>query len=137
MKLLRITAIALLAATLSLFAFAQPGPGDGSVSGPGAGMRGGMGGGYGGGMGGGPRGGGMGGGYRFNNANTPGWTLMTEVERNDFRQKMWNSKTYDECKVTQTEHRTLMDERATSKNVTLPQPRYNACDRMKARGIIK
>lgn len=114
MKLSHITLVALFSAALALPAFSQPGPG--------------------GGMG---MGGGMGGGYRFNNTNTPGWTLMTEVERNDFRQKMWSSKTYDECKVTQTEHRTLMEERAKAKNVTLPQPRYNACDRMKARGIIK
>lgn len=80
---------------------------------------------------------GPGGGYRFGNSNTPGWTLMTEVERNDYRQKMWNSKTYDECKATQSEHHKLMEERAKAKGMTLPPARYNACDRMKARGIIK
>ncbi|MEA5097096.1 MAG: hypothetical protein VB032_00980 [Burkholderiaceae bacterium] len=108
MKLSHIAAIVLLGTTLTLPTFAQPGPG-----------------------------GGMGGGYRFDNSNTSGWTLMTETERNEHRQKMWNSKSYDECKGIQIDHHKLMEERAKAKSVTLRQPRYNACDRMKARGYFK
>lgn len=108
MKLSHFTLVAIFSATLVLPAFAQPGPG-----------------------------GGMGGGYRFNQANTPGWILMTEAERNDFRQKMWNTKTFEECKTIQTEHHKLMEERAKAKNMKLTPPRYNACDRMKARGYFK
>lgn len=114
MKLTHIAAIALLGTSLILPAFAQPGPGGGMGMGKG-----------------------MGGGYSLDKSNTPGWTLMTEAERTEHRQKMWNSKTYDECTATQTEHHKQMEERAKAKNMTLAKPRYNACDRMKARGIIK
>lgn len=98
----------LLAATLSSLASAQPGPG--------------------------PR---QGQGFRFDQGNTPGWTLMTQEERASHRQKMMAAKTYDECKAYQDEHHTLMEQRAKEKGKTLPAPRNNACDRMKARGLIK
>jgi hypothetical protein len=80
---------------------------------------------------------GQGKGYRFNQKNTPGWTLMTPEERADFRGKMLASKTYDECKEVQAKHHELMMKRAQDKGVTLNMPKTNACDRMKARGMIK
>ncbi len=75
--------------------------------------------------------------YRFNQDNAPGWTLMTPTERIEFRNKMRSSTTYDECKATQTAHHTLMQARAAEKGVTLPGPRNNACEQMKARGFLK
>jgi len=51
--------------------------------------------------------------------------------------KMHAVKTYDECKLVQTEHHTAMEARAKEKGVTLNTPRQNGCDRMKARGMIK
>lgn len=76
-------------------------------------------------------------GYRFNQKNTPGWMLMSAQERSDFRSKMLASKTYDECKAVQASHHEMMLQRAKEKGVTLNMPSANACDRMKARGMLK
>jgi hypothetical protein len=75
--------------------------------------------------------------YRFQQDNTPGWTLMTPAERTEFQTKMRAAKTYDECKAIQAEHHAVMEARAKEKGVTLPAPRNNACEQMKARGFIK
>lgn len=64
-------------------------------------------------------------------------TLMTPEERIANQISMHAVKTYDECKLVQTEQRTLMEARATEKGVTLPAPRQNGCDNMKTRGFIK
>jgi hypothetical protein len=63
--------------------------------------------------------------------------LMTPEERTEYQSKMRGMKTYDECKAYQDEHRKLMEQRAKDKGITLPAPRMNPCDRMKARGLIK
>ena len=118
-----IAVIALLGAALATPVLAQGGMGMGGGSGmqnSGAGM------GYGGGRG-----------MRFDQNNTRGWTLMTPEEQTAFQIKMREVKTYDECKTTQTEHRSVMEARAKEKGVTLMAPRQNACDNMKARGLIK
>jgi len=75
--------------------------------------------------------------YRFDQTNTSGWTLMSAQERTEHRNKMLAAKTYDECKAIQEAHHQDMEARAKEKGVTLGAPRYNACDRMKARGFIK
>ena len=134
-----LTLIALLGAALATPVLAQGGMG----------MGGGMGGGWGGGPGmqnGGTANWGPGMGYgghggrgmRFiqNNA-ARGWTLMTPEERTAFQVKMREVKTYDECKSVQLEHRTSMESRAKEKGVSLMAPRRNACDMLKARGLIK
>ena len=133
-----ITLIALLGAALATPALAQGGMGMGM------GMGGGMGGGpgmqnggaanWGPGMG---YGGHGGRGMRFNQNNAArGWTLMTAEERTAFQIKMRAVKTYDECKVTQTDFRSIMETRAKDKGVSLMAPRQNACDNLKARGLI-
>ena len=146
-----ITVATLLAGALAFPVLAQPGPGMGGGWGGGPGMGGGMGMGMGGGPGmqnAGPgmgmgRGAGMGPGGRggrgmmFNQNNTRGWTMMTPEERTAFQLKMREVKTYDECKLTQTEHRSVMEARAKEKGVTLMAPRQNGCDMLKARGLIK
>jgi len=121
--------IALLGAAFATPLLAQPGPGMGMMGG-GMGM-GGMGGmGMGGmGMGGGP-------GMRFAQNNGV-WSLMTPEERIANQNKMRAVKTYDECKLVQTEQRTLMESRAKEKGLNLPTPRQDGCDNMKARGFIK
>lgn len=75
--------------------------------------------------------------YRFQQANTPGWTLMTPAERSEFQTRMRAATTYDECKAIQTGHRTTIEARAKERGVTLNTPRHNACDQMKARGFLK
>ena len=76
-------------------------------------------------------------GMQFSQGNTPGWALMTPEERTTNQARMREVKTYDECKLAQGEHRSLMETRAKEKGVTLPTPRQNGCDNMKARGFIK
>ena len=75
--------------------------------------------------------------YAMDAANTPGWTLMTAEERSAHQQKMWASKTYDECKAIQAEHHTAMEARAKEQGKTLRAPGVNACDRMRTRGMIR
>jgi hypothetical protein len=130
MKLTHIALLAFLGASLATPAFAQPASGPGM--GPGAGMGQGMG-----------PGGGMGPGsgkamrFNFNKDNTSGWKLMSAEERTAHRDQMRAAKTYDECKALQEEHHLAMEARAKEKGVTLPKPRQNGCDRMKARGFFK
>lgn len=121
MKLTCIATLAVLGAALAAPVAAQPGGGQGM--GPG-----------GGGMG---SGGGMGMRFSFDKDTVPGWALMSAEERTAHSGKMRGAKTYDECKAMQTEHHQAMEVRAKEKGVSLPTPRYNGCDRMKARGIFK
>lgn len=111
----------LLGAAFTTVAVAQVGPGPGMGTGPG--MQG--------------TGPGAMRGMRFDKTNTPGWTLMTAQERAANQAKMRAVKTYEECKLVQTEHHAAMEARAKEKGVTLLTPRQNACDRMKARGFIQ
>lgn len=137
-KLKSVTLIALLGALFAAPLLAQPGPGWGGGMGMGMGMGGGPGmpnGGPGVGRWG-PGAGGMRG-MGFNQANSGIWSLMTPEERIANQSKMRAVKTYDECKLVQTEQRTLMETRAKEKGLTLPTPRQNGCDNMKARGFIK
>lgn len=138
MTIKSITLIALLGAAFAAPVLAQGGPGMGR------GMGGGMGGGPcvqnagpgagGQGMGPGGRGGrGMG----YNQDNTRGWTLMTPEERSAFQKQMREVKTYDECVTLQSDHRGAMEVRAKEQGVTLQTPRRNACENLKARGLIK
>ncbi|GAB1412609.1 MAG: hypothetical protein AMXMBFR31_23810 [Candidatus Desulfobacillus denitrificans] len=131
MKFAALAATALIGASLAVPVLAQPGPGMGPGSGMGPGMGPGMGG-----MGGmGPGARGMQ--YRFNQNNTPGWSLMTPEERTAHHDKMMAAKTYEECKAAQAEQHQQMAARAKEKGQTLSGPRQNACDRMKARGFYK
>ena len=123
MKLSHIALIALLGSSLALPVYAQPGPGPGAGPGVGPGS--------------GrtqkakaPR-------FQFNKDNTYGWNLMSAEERTVHQNAMLAAKTYDECKAVQNERHALMETRAKEKGVTLRGPRQNACDRMKARGLLK
>ncbi|MDP1733286.1 MAG: hypothetical protein Q8L44_02845 [Sulfuritalea sp.] len=130
MRLTHIALLAFLGASIATPVFSQPASGQGM--GPGSGMGPGQGMGMGPGMG--P---GAGRAVRFNKDNTPGWTLMSAEERTAHSGKMRGAKTYDECKAVQAEHHKAMEARAKEKGVTLPAPRNNGCDRMKARGFYK
>ena len=69
--------------------------------------------------------------------NTPGWSLMTPEERTAHHNAMMSAKTYEECKAAQEAQHKQMEARAKEKGATLPAPRQNACERMKARGFYK
>ncbi len=115
MKLSKLTLITLFSTALAGTALAQPGPG------------------MGGGMGMGPGGGR----FAIDKDNTVGWALMTQEERNTHRQKMGSFKSYDECNAYQLEHHQVMEARAKEQGKMIVPPRMNACDRMKARGMLK
>lgn len=132
MKLKYIAVATLLGAALAVPVLAQPGQGMGPGGGMGPGM--GPGGGMGQGMG---PGGGPGRGYQFNKDNTPGWSLMTPEERTAHHNAMMSAKTYEECKAAQDAQHKQMEARAKEQGKTLPAPRQNACERMKARGFYK
>lgn len=100
----------LMVALFALPAAAQPAPGAGQGKGPG---------------------------FRINQGNTPGWTMMNEKERAEHREKMMSLNSYDECTAYMNEHHKLMQERAKEKGRPLPSVKTNACDRMKARGMLK
>jgi hypothetical protein len=129
MELSHIALIALLGASVALPVYAQPGPGPGGGPGMGPGA----------GMGSGPGRGhkAKGSRFQFSRDNTYGWALMSAQERTAHRDKMLAAKTYDECKALQDERHTLMEARAKEKGVTLSGPHQNACDRMKARGLLR
>lgn len=127
MKLSHVALIALLGASVALPVYAQPGPGGGMGAGPGAGIGPGPGKGPAAKR---PR-------FQFDQENTFGWKLMSAEERTAHRGKMLSAKTYDECKAAQAEQHQLMAARANEKHMTLAPPRQNACDRMKARGLLK
>ena len=74
---------------------------------------------------------------RFNQNNTPGWTLMSQQEQTDHRIKMRATKTFDECTALQGEHRAVMESRAKEKGVQLQAPRKNVCEVWKTQGLIK
>lgn len=110
MKLTQIAIALLLGAALSTSALAQPAAGMGA----GKGMN-----------------------FKFNQDNTRGWSLMSAEERAAHRDKMTAAKTHEECKAVQDQQHQAMEMRAKEKGVTLPAPRQNGCDRMKARGFFK
>lgn len=125
-RALRLTVITALAAlSLGLSVQAQPGMGGGMGQGNGGGM------GQGNGMG-----AGQGRNVTLNKDNTLGWTLMTPQERSAHRTNMLSAKTYDECKAVQAAQHAQMTERAKAQGKTLPTPRANGCDRMKAKGFF-
>ncbi len=133
MKFTSIAISLFVGAVLTASAWAQTGPGPNGPGMQGQGMQGqGM-------QGQGMQGqgmGGKGGGFAFSQRNTLGWSLMTPEERTAHQQKMRSAKSYDECKSIQAEHHQLMAQRAKDQGKTLPAPRANACDRMKAKGFF-
>jgi hypothetical protein len=63
-----------------------------------------------------------------------GLELMTPEERAAHRSQMMSLTTVDECNSYLAAHHAAMAERAAAKGIALPEPRLNACERMKAHG---
>jgi hypothetical protein len=118
MKRTQFALIAVLAATIAAPVTAQMGPGMGGMGMDGMGP-------------------GKGGRFALNQGNTPGWSLMSAEERAAHRDRMWSFKSFEECKTYQAEHHKAMEAKAKELGKTLPAPRANACERMKAGGMLK
>jgi hypothetical protein len=59
---------------------------------------------------------------------TPGWSMMTEQERAEHRQRMQSTNSYDECEGYMQQHRQEMDERARERGGrVMPPPRQDGC----------
>jgi hypothetical protein len=128
MKNLRTTVLASLMAMSMSVAMAQPGGGKGPGAGAGplgagpAASAPGMGMGPGGGRG----------AARWGSDYTPGWTLMSQQERNEHRDRMRSMKTYEECKSYQDQHHEKMAAQARERGGKVPaQPRREACGSLK------
>jgi hypothetical protein len=116
-----------IGASMSI-ALAQPSDGKGPGTGPGpmgagpatSSPRMGMG------MGMGPDGGR--GAARWGSDYTPGWTLMTQQERNEHLDRMRSMKTYEECKSYQDQHHEQMASKAKDRGgKALAPARRDAC----------
>ena len=63
---------------------------------------------------------------------TPGWTLMSQQERNEHRDRMRSMKSYEECHAYQAQHHEQMAARAKERGGAAPaQPRRDACAGLK------
>lgn len=131
MKNLTIALGFVAAAALASSALAGPGYGPGAGAGCAAGTAANCPAGMGPGSGMGP-GGRMGGGGGRGDA--AGFNLMTPEERTSHRDHMRSLKSAEECTTYLAAHHAEMAARAAAKGITLPEPRANACERMKARG---
>ena len=79
------------------------------------------------GMGMGP-GAGHGKGARWGSDYTPGWSMMTEAERQAHQDRMRSMTTQSECKAYLEQHREQMAARAKDRGgKALGQPRHDAC----------
>lgn len=79
----------------------------------------------------------MGGMMRFDEKNTPGWSLMTPEERLAHRDRMHTFKTVDECKAYHDEHLKQMEARAREQGKT-PMPFHgDPCTMMQRAGLMK
>ncbi|MBC5784223.1 hypothetical protein H8N03_14825 [Ramlibacter sp. USB13] len=60
---------------------------------------------------------------------TPGWDMMTDKERHDYRQRMIAAPTRAECQRMRDEQVRLAAERARSRGIKdVPNPRLEACE---------
>lgn len=75
--------------------------------------------------------------YRFNKKNTSGWAMMSTAEKNAYHQKMWNSKSMDECKIIQSQNQDMMMKRAQEKGKTMVMAKTDACVAMQKKGKFK
>lgn len=63
---------------------------------------------------------------------TPGWSMMSPQERQQHRDKLKATKTYEECKAAMDQHHEQMAARAKEKGHAMPAaPRHDACAGLK------
>lgn len=74
---------------------------------------------------------------RFDEKNTPGWSLMTSEERLAHRDRMHAFKTTDECKAYHDEHLKQMEARAKEQGKSFKRFRGDPCGMMQQRGFLK
>lgn len=73
---------------------------------------------------------GQGKGARWGTDYTPGWTMMTEAERQAHQERLRSMKTQQECKTYHEQHREQMAARAKESGKTLGQPRRDPCSQL-------
>lgn len=63
---------------------------------------------------------------------TPGWSMMTEAERNAHRDRLRTMNSYEECVAYMAQHREQMTQRAKEQGrQALGTPRHDACAGLK------
>lgn len=69
---------------------------------------------------------------RWGRSQTPGWSMMTEAERQEHAARMRGFKNHDECKAYVDQHREQMAARAKQRGQSVPaQPRRDPCGGLK------
>lgn len=69
---------------------------------------------------------------RWGGSDTPGWSMMTPLERQAHHDRIEGFKSYEECKAYLAQHHQEMVARAKERGRTTPaQPRYDACAPLK------
>jgi hypothetical protein len=76
-------------------------------------------------------------GPRYNDAATPGWTMMTPEERKAHHDRMGTMKDPGECRKYMDEHYKQMQERAKTRSEKLaPQDAGHGCGHMMGSGSM-
>lgn len=71
-------------------------------------------------------------GARWGQGWTPGWSMMSDAERQQHRDKLATIKTHDECRDYMAKHHDEMVARAKDKGIAMPaRPRRDACAGLK------
>ena len=71
-------------------------------------------------------------GPKLDEANTPGWSMMSTRERAAHHAAMGATQSYDECHALAMQHHAQMKERAQAQGRTLrAEPRRDPCDFLK------
>jgi hypothetical protein len=65
---------------------------------------------------------------RWGRSFTPGWSMMSQQERDEHRRQMQEARTPEQCRAVRDEHRKLMEKRAGERGLgTMRGPRRDAC----------
>ena len=69
--------------------------------------------------------------WRADDANTPGWALMTPEERIEHQAKVRGFTNYEDCRAYQIAHHRLIEVRAEQRHLPPPAGRHDFCVRLR------
>lgn len=65
--------------------------------------------------------------WRSGPRHTPGWSMMTEQERQEHHARLRDARTPEDCQRVMDEHRQLMEQRAKARGLPMNRPPNAAC----------
>lgn len=75
--------------------------------------------------------------FSFDPDNVPGWSLMSSGERAEHHRRLTSMTTVDECREYMTAHQERMENRARERGKTVRSPRYDVCEQMVRKGLLR